>query len=341
MNGERNDPTDRGGIAAGRSRGHNSATMTHYATRLHEAIRRKRTPALVGLDPRFDWLPPSVVESAEALGAADEAGFRAAAFEEFCLRLIDVVAPLVPAVKPQAAFFEELGPAGCHALARVIRHARHAGLIVICDGKRGDIGSTAEAYARGYLAGEDPDAAPWAADALTVNPYLGRDAIDPFVQVAAERGGGVYVLVRTSNPGAGTFQDLAGGSGPLYRHVAALVETLAAETADAEGFGAVGAVVGATWPQELAELRRAMPSAPLLVPGYGSQGAGAADVAAAFMDAGVGALVNSSRAINFAHRQKPFSEQFGPDRWEDAAEAATRQMIADLAAHTPAGRLET
>jgi orotidine-5'-phosphate decarboxylase len=305
----------------------------HYATRLHAAVRQKGTPTLVGLDPRFDQLPPSVVKAAETRGAADERALAAAAFEEFCLRLIDVVAPLVPAVKPQAAFFEELGPAGCVALARVIRRARDTGLIVICDAKRGDIGSTAEAYARGYLAGADPDAAAWAADALTVNPYLGPDTLEPFVRVAAERGAGVYVLVRTSNPGAGGFQDRVSDDAPLYRHVARTVEELAARTADAEGYGAVGAVVGATWPAELAELREAMPHAPLLIPGYGSQGGGGADVAPAFRPGGLGAIVNSSRAINFAFRSPPYAETFGPDRWEAAAEAATRDMIADLRSH--------
>ena len=307
----------------------------HYATRLHAAVRQKSTPALVGLDPRFDLLPPSVVQAAGARGSADERALAAAAFEEFCFRLIDVVAPLVPAVKPQAAFFEELGPAGCMALARVIRRARDAGLIVICDAKRGDIGSTAEAYARGYLAGADPDVAAWAADALTVNPYLGPDTLEPFVRVATERGAGVYVLVRTSNPGAGGFQDRVSDGTPLYRHVAGTVEELAARTADADGYGAVGAVVGATWPAELAELRAALPHAPLLIPGYGSQGAGAADVAAAFHPGGLGALVNSSRGINFAFRSPPYADRFGPDRWEAAAEAATRDMIADLRSHIP------
>ena len=139
----------------------------------------------------------------------------------------------MPAVKPQAAFFEELGPAGMVVLKRVIRRARKAGLIVICDAKRGDIGSTAEAYARGYLAGEDPDAAAWGADALTVNPYLGPDTLEPFVTVAEERGAGIYVLVRTSNPQAGRFQDREGDKIPLYRDVGATVEAFSARLAKA------------------------------------------------------------------------------------------------------------
>lgn len=310
---------------------------TPFAQRLHAAIRAKGTPALVGLDPRLDWLPDEILARARR-AHDDPLAVAAAAFEEFCVRIIDVVAPLVPAVKPQAAFFEEYGPDGCLALARVLRYARAAGLLVICDAKRGDIGTTAEAYARAYLAGADPQAAPWAADALTVNPYLGADTLDPFVQVARARGAGVYVLVRTSNPGAGTFQDRPADGRPLYRHVAEAVEALAAADA-VDGFGSVGAVVGATYPAELAELRAALPHAPLLVPGYGSQGGTAADVAGAFRPDGLGALVNNSRGINFAYRSGPFAEQFGPRQWEDAVAAAARRMIADLAAHTPAGRL--
>ncbi len=312
-------------------------TVSHYATRLHAAVKAKRTPALVGLDPRLDWLPPDVLANARELHA-DPTAQAAAAFEEFCVRLIDVVAPLVPAVKPQSAFFEELGPDGCLALSRVIRYARQAGLIVICDAKRGDIGTTAEAYAKAYLAGADPQAAPWQADALTVNPYLGRDTLEPFVKVATERGAGIYVLVKTSNPGSASFQDRQAEGRTIYRHVAQVVEELAQQTAE-DGFGCVGAVVGATYPAELVELRAAMPHVPLLVPGYGSQGGAAADVGAAFTADGLGGLINNSRGINFAYRSAPYAEQFGPRQWEAATEAATRRMIADLAEFTSAGVL--
>src|ERR1700679_171386 len=166
--------------------------MTSFAERLNQAVLRKQTAALVGLDPRFADLPQSLVQAAEARCQGNRREVVAAAYEEFCYRIIDVVAPLVPAVKPQSAFFEEAGPEGVAVLARVIRKAREAGLIVICDAKRGDIGSTAEAYAAAYVAGENPDAAPFAADALTVNPYLGEDTLDPFVRLAQERGAGVY-----------------------------------------------------------------------------------------------------------------------------------------------------
>lgn len=314
--------------------------MTCYAERLQQAILTKGTPALVGLDPRFDQLPESVLAQARALGGNDME-IAAHAFEEFCKRIIDVVAPLVPAVKPQAAFFEQLGPAGVLALQRIMQHARRANLIVICDAKRGDIGSTAEAYAQAYLAGENPAAAPFAADALTVNPYLGADTLEPFVKLCGERGAGLYVLVRTSNPGAASFQNHEQQGEPLYRKVALHVETLARASVGESGlnYGSIGAVVGATYPQELRELRQAMPCTPLLIPGYGTQGGNASDIAAAFDQEGQGALVNSSRGINFAYLRASYREQFAPAQWEQAVEQATLEMIQDLARHTPAGVL--
>ncbi len=314
--------------------------MTHFAERLAAATRLKKNPVVVGLDPRDRQLPQDILDRARQRHS-DPAEQIASAFEEFCSRIIDVVAPLVPAVKPQAAFFEEWGPAGCAVLARVIAKARRAGLIVICDAKRGDIGTTAEAYARGYLAGDDPTAAPWGADALTVNPYLGRDTLEPFVRVAVERGAGIYILVRTSNPGAGTFQDIRHQEDgtTLYQRVAAVVEELASATRGNLPYGAVGAVVGATYPQELAELRQAMPHAPFLIPGYGAQGGGGKEVATAFAADGSGAVVNSSRGIIFAGERKDYAAKFAPAEWEQAVEAATREMIADLAENTPAGKL--
>lgn len=304
---------------------------TSYTTRLHRAVQQKQAPIVVGLDPRLDWLPADILERArEQLD--DPQAIAAEAFEEFCVRIIDVVAPLVPAVKPQAAFFEEYGPDGCLALARVMRYARSQGLLVICDAKRGDIGTTAEAYARAYLAGEDPQAAPWSADALTINPYLGRDTLEPFVKVARERGAGLYVLVRTSNPGANTFQDRIEDGRKLYEVVADVVEELSGSDLDEDGFGCVGAVVGATYPQELNELRARMPHVPLLVPGYGSQGGTAADVSAALRADGLGAVINNSRGINFAYRSGRWKEEFGERQWEAAVEAATKQMIEELRA---------
>lgn len=313
--------------------------MNHYTDRLHQRIADRKTPALVGLDPRLDQLPDAIVAAARQRTSSESAA-AASAFEEFCSRIIDVVASLVPAVKPQTAFFEQYGPAGCQALQSVIRKARESGLLVICDAKRGDIGSTAEAYAEAYLAGSDPDAAVWGADALTVNPYLGKDTLEPFVRIACERGAGLYVLVRTSNPGAATFQDVESNGLKLYQRVAEVVESFNVEFIGECGYGPIGAVVGATYPAELTALRTAMPRTPLLVPGFGSQGAGASEVAGGFDREGFGALINSSRGINFAYRNSPYSEQFGPDEWEQAVEAATHDMIGELAASTPAGHLQ-
>lgn len=317
--------------------GRHNWAMIDYATRLNDAVRRKGNPVCVGLDPRWSHLPEPL-RGGEDSETADIAR-QADAFREFSCRIIDIVAPLVPVVKPQAAFFEELGPAGCMALCDVIKHARQAGLLVICDAKRGDIGSTAEAYARGYLAGDDPAAAAWGADALTVNPYMGDDTLQPFVDVAAERGAGLYVLVRTSNPGSAKFQNRQTDGQSLYQSVAEVVESLSVRTSEGRDFGPIGAVVGATYPAELAELRAAMPHVPLLVPGYGSQGGTSADVAAAFHDDGLGAVVNSSRGIIFAHTKAPYASRFDEADWEQAVEAATRDMIADLRMHTSADGL--
>lgn len=312
--------------------------MTSFAERLHAAITKKRTPALVGLDPRWASLPSGLKERATSAGGTI-GEVHARAYEEFSLRIIEIVSSLVPAVKPQSAFFEACGPAGVEALRNVIAAARKAGLIVVCDAKRGDIGSTAEAYAAAYLAGEDPAAAPFASDCLTVNPYMGVDTLQPFVDRAAEVGAGIYVLVRTSNPGAGDFQDRETNSVKLFENVADRIESLSTELAGGGAYGPVGAVVGATYPEELQQLRERMPHVPLLVPGYGSQGGTSAGVAGAFDDKGLGAIVNSSRGIIFSYQKGQLAEEFGEAKWELAVEAATHAMIKDLATHTNAGAL--
>ena len=255
---------------------------------------------------------------------------------QFCRDVIDVVAPLVPAVKPQAAFFEQLGPAGGAALSEVIAYATSKNLLVILDGKRGDIGSTAVAYAEAYL-GRDQSA--WGADALTVNPYLGDDSLEPFVEVAQERDAGIFVLVKTSNPGGKTFQDLPCEGEPIYQHVAALVEEQAAKTSGPNGYGCVGAVIGATHAEQLVDLRDLMPHTWFLVPGLGAQGADASDVAGAFDAQGLGAIINSSRAIIFAYQQEPYSQIFGEGAWQQAVEAATLTAIEQINAVTAAGQL--
>jgi orotidine-5'-phosphate decarboxylase len=180
---------------------------------------------------------------------------------------------------------------------------------------------------------------PWGADALTVSPYLGDDSLQPFIDVASQRAAGVFVLVKTSNPGGRMLQDLVAEGRPIYRHVADYVERQAVATVGTCGYGAVGAVVGATYPAQLAELRAAMPHTLFLVPGFGSQGGTARDVAAAFDVSGRGAVVNNSRGIIFAYAKKPYSERYGAARWQEAVAAATRDMIEQLRADTPAGKL--
>ncbi|MAT73386.1 MAG: orotidine-5'-phosphate decarboxylase [Planctomycetaceae bacterium] len=307
--------------------------MSHFTDALADAVISRRTPVCVGLDPRWNQLPAPLAEA-----HVDSTAGRAAAYREFCRGVIDAVADLVPVVKPQSAFFEELGPVGVTALVDVIAHAQQRGLLVILDAKRNDIGSTAEAYARGMLG---RDAAPWRGDALTVSPYLGEDSLTPFVEVAQQRAAGLFVLVKTSNPGGGLLQDLTADGQTVYRHTAALVERMSAETAGRHGYGIVGAVAGATYPEQLVELRSAMPHTWFLVPGYGSQGAGAADVAGAFDDRGLGAVINNSRALIFAYRQGEYAERFGEAKWQDAVAAATTAMIDELAAGSSAGQLRS
>jgi orotidine-5'-phosphate decarboxylase len=304
---------------------------THFADRLLEACRRKGNALCVGLDPRWEALP-TVLCRRHGQGTLEA---MAAAFEEFSLRVLDLVAPLVPVVKPQSAFFEACGPAGLTALQRVLQRAKEHGLLTILDSKRNDIASTAQAYADAAFAGtlyQGRRQPVWGADALTINPYLGRDAVEPFLASARQCQGGVFVLVRTSNKGAGQFQDLDCAGRPLYQHVAAAVGAWADENRGTCGLGDVGAVVGATHPRELALLRELLPRVIFLVPGYGAQGGGAGDVAAAFHPDGTGALVNSSRGI---------ISSFAPDEthWEDAVAAATRAAIVDLAQATPMGAL--
>lgn len=286
--------------------------MTHFADRLNEKIRQRGNPVCLGLDPRWDSLPTPITKKHD--GRHPEGV--AAAYEEFCGRVLDLCGQLVPVVKPQAAFFEACGPEGMAAMRRLIAKAKALGAVTILDGKRNDIASTGTAYA-------DAAFGLWGADSLTVNPYLGRDAVDPFLASARRVAGGVFVLVRTSNAGAGLFQDLKIEGKPLYRHVGERVTEWARENLGADGLGDVGAVVGATYPAELAELREAMPETVFLVPGFGAQGGTAADVRAAFRPDGLGAVVNSSRGILFP---------FKPDDagWEAKVAEAAKATIAAL-----------
>jgi orotidine-5'-phosphate decarboxylase len=252
------------------------------------------------------------------LGRADAAN----AYARFCCGIVDAVAPYVVAVKPQLAFFEALGADGMGALERVCGYARAAGLLVIADGKRGDIGSTARAYAAAYL--EPREDAPPLADALTVNTYLGGDSVEPFLQACRLHGAGIFCLVRTSNAGAGDVQELTLSDGRrVWQHVAGLVADWGADLTGERGLSSVGAVVGATVPRAVAEARKLLPRAVLLLPGVGAQGAGPADVARAFTSGPASALVTASRSVIFAYRA-------GNDDWRVAAGAEAARLRTEV-----------
>jgi orotidine-5'-phosphate decarboxylase len=269
-------------------------------------------------------LPPAIKESV----AGESPDAWAAAYTQFCKEIIDVVKDSVPCVKPQAAFFEQLGPAGMVSLGEVIRYANESGLIVITDGKRNDIGSTATAYAQAYLGAGD--LSPWGSDSLTVSPYLGQDSLEPFVEICDEREAGVFVLVKTSNPGGGLLQDRQTDGQSVYQRVAALLTELNQGRVGECGYGPMGAVVGATYPEQLVAMRAAMPQSWILIPGFGAQGGGADDVLGGFDAKGLGAVVNSSRHIIFAHAREEFREKYADSQWQQAVEAATKQMNEQL-----------
>jgi len=311
-----------------------TAPVIPFAVRLHEAIDRKKSPLVVGLDPRLDRLPAGVVEAARARHGDDPA-WVTTALESFCLGVLDAVESHVPAVKVNIAFFEQHHLPGLHAYAAVVAEARRRGFLVIGDVKRSDIGSTAEAYASGHL-GPAPEGATEAragltVDAVTVNPYLGTDGVRPFINAAIRHGRGVYVLVRTSNPSSVELQQLETATDRISGHVADLVARWGSEAGLTEGYAPVGAVVGATFPEELASLRRRMPNAPLLVPGLGAQGGRVEDVKPAFDPEGRGAVVNASRSIIFAYESR--GESAGTDdRWKHAVEDAARDTAQELEA---------
>jgi orotidine-5'-phosphate decarboxylase len=279
---------------------------TLFPDRLAEAVERKRSQLLVGLDPRPDLLPVEL--SGDAHLSRDAA---AEACGRFCCGIVDAVAPHVVGVKPQLAFFEALGPSGMRTLEEVCDYARAAGLVVLADAKRGDIGSTSRAYAAAYL--EPRGEAPPLADAMTVNPYLGRDSLEPFLGACRRHGSGLFCVVKTSNEGGADVQDLVLSDGrPVWHHVALLVHELGEELVGARGLSSVGAVVGATHPRAVGEARRLLPQAILLLPGVGAQGATPADLARAFTSGPASALVNASRSVIYAFRN-------GQQDWRAAA----------------------
>jgi len=275
----------------------------HFADALTTATKAK-SPVCVGLDPSLKNLPEGITKDPKGV-------------LEFSKGIIDAVREIASCVKPQMAYFEALGWEGMKVFWETCDYAKRQGLLVIADGKRNDIGSTCEAYADAYLSKESP------IDALTVSPYLGSDGVQPFIERCAKNDKGIFVLVKTSNASSGELQDLPVGDELVHEHMAQLVAGWGAELLGKEfHYSAVGAVVGATYPEELKYLRSLMPNTPLLIPGYGAQGGTAADVAHGFAN-GVGAIVNSARGIIFASK--------GND-WKEAAKTAAEKMKTELSA---------
>lgn len=291
----------------------------HFADLLLEAIERKHSHVVVGLDPDYDLLPPEVrvgtaTSEAQSGLAAESILHRVACYRTFLMDVLELVKAEAVAVKIQVAFFEALRAPGYALYEELVGTARAMDLLVIADVKRGDIGSTAEAYARAHL---DETGA----NAVTVNPYFGTDGLEPFLRRARDQGKGVFVLVKTSNPSSAELQDLElAKGGTVYEHVAELVMAWGQSAVGRKGYSAVGAVVGGTHPREAAILRRQMPGVPFLIPGYGAQGAAAADLAGVFDAGGTGAVVNSARAILYAYRARPGMS------WKDAILAELREM---------------
>ncbi len=297
--------------------------------RLIKKIIELEAPIVVGLDPRLEQIPAALIEAAKA-AHDDPIEAAAAAYYTFGAGIIDAVCDLVPAVKPQIAFYEKLGVAGMAAYKKLCDYANQKGLIVIADAKRGDIGSTSAAYADSFLGQTEVLGKNYSAfysDFLTVNPYLGTDCLNAFVENGDRYDKGMFVLVKTSNKSSGELQDLSVDGETIYQRVAQIVEGLSAQRVGQYGYSAIGSVVGATYPEQSVALRQTLKTSYFLVPGYGAQGATAADIMGCFDGDGLGAIVNSSRGIIFAYQ----SEQYDDDYCVAARQAvvAMRQDIND------------
>ena len=294
-----------------------------------EKIAALQNPTVAGLDPKLDYIPQYLREEAYARHGRTLEG-AAAAILAYNKGLIDALCGIVPAVKPQAAYYEMYGWQGVRTLYETIRYAHEKGMYVILDGKRKDIGATMESYAAAWLgltAVENELAEPFGADSLTVNGYLGSDGINPLLKVCGEQGRGIFVLVKTSNPSSGELQDQKLENGEtIYRTMGRFCENWGKSLPGKYGYSGVGAVVGATYPAQLGELRAAMPSTFFLVPGYGAQGGGAKDVAPGFDKNGLGAIVNASRSILCAWKKT----NAAPEDYAKAAAAEAVRMRDDI-----------
>ena len=299
--------------------------------KLTAKIQKTKAPIVVGLDPMLNYIPKHIQEKAfkefgETLEGAAEAIW------QFNKEIVDKTYDLIPAVKPQIAMYEQFGIPGIMAFKKTVDYCKSKDLVVIGDIKRGDIGSTSAAYATGHIGKVQIGAnkiAPFDEDFVTLNPYMGADSITPFIDVCKEEKKGLFILVKTSNPSSGDFQDQMVGDRPVYELVGEKVAQWG-ETCMGDDYSYVGAVVGATYPEMGKTLRKIMPKAYILVPGYGAQGGQGKDLVHFFNEDGLGAIVNSSRGIIAAYKQEKYAK-FGEENFADASRAAAEDMIADIA----------
>lgn len=303
-----------------------------FADKLIEKIIMHKNHTVVGLDPRIEYIPKHILNEAAQCIEEEEPEDKAAelaarSFLRFNKELIDSIYDIVPAVKPQIAFYERYGTAGFKCFIETCKYAKSKGMIVIGDVKRGDIGSTAEAYSDFYLGNSSYSAA---TDCITINPYLGTDSLKPFIRDCDRNGKGVFILVKTSNKSSIDIQDLVFGGKKIYEHVAALVAELGKENTGKYGYSSVGAVVGATFREDGAKLREIMKNSYFLVPGYGAQGGNAEDTAVCFNKDGLGAVVNSSRGIIAAYKNAPYNAKYGEKEFGLAAREAAIEMRDDI-----------
>ena len=298
--------------------------------KLIENIKKTNAPIVVGLDPMLNYIPQHIQKKAfSELGETLEGA--AEAIWQFNKEIVDKTYDLIPAVKPQIAMYEQFGLPGLAAFKKTVDYCKEKGLVVIGDIKRGDIGSTSAAYAVGHIGKVKVGSktyAPFDEDFVTVNPYLGSDGVNPFLDVCKEEKKGIFVLVKTSNPSSGEFQDQKIDGRPLYELVGEKVAAWGSEVMGDE-YSYVGAVVGATYPEMGKVLRKVMPKAYILVPGYGAQGGKGKDLVHFFNEDGLGAIVNSSRGIIAAYKQEQYAK-FGAENFGDASRAAVETMIADI-----------
>lgn len=297
--------------------------------RLIEKIKAKNSPIVMGIDPRYEMIPDCV----KSKYSNDLAGF-AESTVEFAKSIIDACYDIIPAIKPQLAYFEMMGPDGLNAFQEIVDYAKSKDLIVIADAKRGDIGTTSQGYSNTFL-GKTPlkeyEESIYEADFVTVNPYMGTDCVKPFIEDSKKYGKGIFILVKTSNKSSGELQDLKLENGnKVYEQVATLVEGWGEDLIGEYGYSSVAAVVGATYPEQLREIRRLAPHTFFLIPGYGAQGGKAEDIALAFDKNGIGGIVNASRSLMCAYKSDRWKDKFVEEEYAEATRAEAIRMRDEL-----------